>query len=107
MHTLKTRATADVHMVASATKPEAIAIPVGSGTSSADTKRQRSAPPPRSSLAWATRTIGDSARPASADARLQARKDVVHLSGFTEPRSHKEFKTWAEIHLTLPEGTQI
>eukprot|EP00971_Amphidinium_carterae_P208102 4129231-Amphidinium_carterae.1 len=57
-------------------------------------RRQRSAPPPRSSVAWAAKTIGAPVRSDSADARLQAHREVVHLSGFSEPRSHTEFKLW-------------
>eukprot|EP00971_Amphidinium_carterae_P300394 5968267-Amphidinium_carterae.1 len=37
-----------------------------------------------------------------------SRKEVVHLSGFTEPRTHGEFKQCVETHLPkIPAGTQV
>eukprot|EP00971_Amphidinium_carterae_P339137 6476764-Amphidinium_carterae.3 len=82
-------------------KPEAFALPPSGVGRDASRPRPRSAPPPKSSLSWATRTIGAAERHESADARPGARPEVVHISGFTEPRSHNEFKQWAELNLPM------
>eukprot|EP00971_Amphidinium_carterae_P330488 6463556-Amphidinium_carterae.1 len=107
---LRTRAVADVVLPATAQKLEAVAFPLGSIPADEHKPRPRSMPPPpKSSSTWAARTIaGPTLRSESADARPSARKEVVHLSGFTEPRSHAEFKQWVETNVPgLPSDTQI
>eukprot|EP00971_Amphidinium_carterae_P202264 4013303-Amphidinium_carterae.1 len=96
---LRTRGTTDV-FIADAPKLVAVAYPLGDPPVAESKPRSRSTPPHKSALAWASRTIGNAVeRPVSADARSMARKEVVHLSGLTEPRTHAEFKQWVEVHL--------